>query len=116
MIEISRPFIVKDGRKFVAVEKVTKTGANGEEYVLYNLYPLDQKPKKSTENQSENLGLYYEPYLYITDEFLDSIFTLIIVTVIKYFLNFRPVFNNKLAIVFVIPTKFFLKFYSLKPV
>lgn len=75
MIEICRPFIDRFGRKFVAVEKVTKSGANGEEYVLYNLYPLTQKPKRSTKNTQENLGLYYEPYLYITDEFLDYIFS-----------------------------------------
>lgn len=62
----------KYGRTFIVVEFVQKTGANGETYTLYNLYPPTTKPKIA-EEQGRLLGLHYEPYLYISDEMLKTI-------------------------------------------
>lgn len=64
----------KYNRVFIVVEKVQKTSANGEPYTLYNLYPPTTKPKRA-EERGCSLGLYYEPYLYITDCTLKEITT-----------------------------------------
>lgn len=64
----------KYNRIFKVVEKVQKTGANGEPYTLYNLYPPTTKPKRA-EERGRQLRLWYEPYLYITDCMLKEITT-----------------------------------------
>lgn len=63
---------VKDkyGRTHIIVESVLRKADNNTEYLLYNLYPPNVKPKRSTKNE---FGLYYEPYLYITDDTLKRI-------------------------------------------
>lgn len=62
----------KYNRVFVVVEIVQKTGANGELYLFYNLYPPTTKPKRA-EERGRSLGLWYEPYLYIADYSLQKI-------------------------------------------
>lgn len=72
MLKVGDTIHDKYNRIFVVVEKVQKTGANGEPYTLYNLYPPTTKPKRA-EERGRLLGLWYEPYLYITDDTLKEI-------------------------------------------
>ena len=70
---MDRVFTDKYNRKWIIVEEVQKEAENKEKYILYNLYPLTQKPKKAKSEEAARLGLYYEPYLYITDSTLKEI-------------------------------------------
>lgn len=72
MLNVGSKIIDKYNRTFLIVEAVNKTGENGKNYILYNLYPPDKKPKRRQADGSPG-GLYYEPYLYVTDDVLKII-------------------------------------------
>ena len=74
MFELNKIFVDKYNRQYKAVERIERTAENGEKYFLYNLYPPHIQPKKSKHTTACGFTFTYEPYLYLTEEALSTIF------------------------------------------
>lgn len=67
-IKVGTKFTDIYGRKRVVTDAVIRTNEDGEEYVLYNIYPANEKPKKATDPIDINRGFKYATYVEILEE------------------------------------------------
>ena len=58
----------KYGRHYKIVEARVRKSEQGEEYVIYNLYPIEVKPVPVQSEDLKANGWKYETYLYTLEE------------------------------------------------